>query len=435
MNTRLRYWFRLTKAFIVHFRGVLFVGIIVGLLAFSLFRYFLPQIATPKELIGLTGRYHIDDLPSEILLEIGQGLTQVNEKGEVTPGIAKSWEFSEQGKVWTFHLDTAKVWHDGSTIKSEDIHYLFDDAEVLRPDEKTIVFKLSAPFSPFPVVASRPVFKKGLIGTGEWRVTKVSLKDQYIERLTLVNSENEKKILVFYPSEDSTKLAFQLGKIDKIADLLESKPFDNWPTVEVTSETNHDRFVAIFFNSDKEMFSKNKPLRQALSYAIDKESFGFERAIGPVSPNSWAFNPQIKDYAYDAKRAKELLGNEKLSFTLTTSPVLLPIAEKVANYWREIGVEVTVQAVSILPEDYDSFMAIYNIPLDPDQYSIWHSTQRETNISKLNNPRIDKLLEDGRLELVSGERKKIYLDFQRFLLEEAPAVFLYHPVSYTVTRK
>jgi len=44
-------------------------------------------------------------------------------------------------------------------------------------------------------------------------------------------------------------------------------------------------------------------------------------------------------------------------------------------------------------------------------------------------------LEDGRIELDTEVRKKIYFDFQRFLLEDAPAAFLVNPVSYTVTRK
>ena len=75
-----------------------------------------------------------------------------------------------------------------------------------------------------------------------------------------------------------------------------------------------------------------------------------------------------------------------------------------------------------------------DIPKDPDQYVLWHSTQ-PTNISKYKNPRIDKLLEDGRVELNQETRKKIYLDFQRFLVEDSPAIFLYHPSFFTVLKK
>jgi len=51
-----------------------------------------------------------------------------------------------------------------------------------------------------------------------------------------------------------------------------------------------------------------------------------------------------------------------------------------------------------------------------------------------NQSRYGNLLEDGRGELAQTERRNIYLDFQRFLVEDSPAIFLYHPVSYTIIR-
>ncbi|MGB9637438.1 MAG: peptide-binding protein, partial [Microgenomates group bacterium] len=68
-----------------------------------------------------------------------------------------------------------------------------------------------------------------------------------------------------------------------------------------------------------------------------------------------------------------------------------------------------------------------------DQYSFWHSTQ-SNNLSGFKNFRIDKLLEDGRKTLAEEERKNIYFDFQRFLVEESPVVFLIHPTVYCVSR-
>jgi peptide/nickel transport system substrate-binding protein len=80
-------------------------------------------------------------------------------------------------------------------------------------------------------------------------------------------------------------------------------------------------------------------------------------------------------------------------------------------------------------------LAIFDTPEDPDQYSIWHSTQKATNITHYENPRIDKLLEDGRSQINTEERKKTYLDFQRFLVEDAPAAFLFYPDTYSISRK
>ena len=131
--------------------------------------------------------------------------------------------------------------------------------------------------------------------------------------------------------------------------------------------------------------------------------------------------------------SKEVLND--LSINIATIPVLLGQAEKIAANWRDLGIAVNVQVVSSVPDSFDTFLAVLDIPQDPDQYSLWHSSQDVTNISNYKNPRIDKLLEDGRTVTNLSERKKIYLDFQRFLIEDSPAAFLYHPISYTIVRK
>ncbi len=200
-----------------------------------------------------------------------------------------------------------------------------------------------------------------------------------------------------------------------------------------------DLVITLFFNTEDQLIS-SKPIRQALIYGIDKESMSGERAISPISKDSWAYNPQVKPYVYDTERAKDLLADipdeqKNNGIKLVTTPSLLETAEKIASYWNSIGLKTTVLVSSVLPDDFQVFLTIFELPKDPDQYSIWHSTQELTNISNYKSPRIDKLLEDGRTELVKEERKKIYLDFQRFLVEDSPAAFLYYPDIYTISRK
>jgi len=86
-----------------------------------------------------------------------------------------------------------------------------------------------------------------------------------------------------------------------------------------------------------------------------------------------------------------------------------------------------------LPTDYQIFLGDFSIPKDPDQYTLWHS-EGPDNITHYKDLRIDKLLEDGRKTIDVNQRKSIYDDFQKFLLEDAPAVFLYYPNEYTITR-
>jgi peptide/nickel transport system substrate-binding protein len=73
------------------------------------------------------------------------------------------------------------------------------------------------------------------------------------------------------------------------------------------------------------------------------------------------------------------------------------------------------------------------LPYDPDMYTIWHSGQ-VNNITHYKNVRIDKLLEDGRQATDENKRIQIYADVQKYLLDDAPAAFLYFPYSYTVSR-
>lgn len=391
------------------------------------------------EKIGVTGRFHADNLPPFIVEMIGEGLTEISETKTVEPMIATSWESPDKGKTWIFNLSGDFTWHDEKPVESGDLTYKFSDVEIERPDTETIIFKLQEPFSPFPSIVSRPIFVKGLLGTGKWEVEGVTLAGSNVSELTLVNKEGSKKVFKFYPTEQRTRLAYKLGKVDSITNIFDPKPLDSWSTADVKNNLDLGKVVTLFYNT-KDADLSDKSLRQALAYAIDKNSLSGERAISPISKNSWAYNSKVKDYEHDAERAKEVVNEiEKdrgeLSVKLVSTPILLSVAENIEKYWEEAGIDTTIQVSSVVPEDFQVYLAFFDIPNDPDQYSVWHSTQTISNISNYSSPRIDKLLEDGRTELMLEERKKIYLDFQRFLLEDLPAVFLYYPNTYTISRK
>ena len=425
----MKYTLKIASEFISRFRGILLVGIAFGIVVFIFLKIVAPILFTKEaEKIGITGRYRVEEIPSYILSDVSQGLTKVTPNGEVAAALATNWQASDQGKVWLFHLKDGLLWQDGSKITADSIKYNFQDVQVSYPDSKTIKFELQNPFSPFPTTLSKTVFKKGLLGVGPWKVSGLSLAGGFVEKITLTDKDGNRKIYKFYPNLERTKLAFELGEVNIIYDMLDPKPFDTWSTVKIKKTASDDRFVAVFFNSE----TVDKTTRQALSYTIDKSKFQEERALGPLSPNSWAYNPQVKPYDYDKSKAEDL---KNLTIKLTTTAPLISVAEKIVKNWKDLGIKADIQVSSVVPEDYQAFLAIYDIPTDPDQYTIWHSTQAVTNISKYKSPRIDKLLEDGRTELDPEKRKGIYLDFQRFLLEDSPAAFLYHPYSYTITRK
>lgn len=427
----LRYIIRLIQAFLKRFKVIIFISIFVGILCFLVLNFLLPNFSSENRKIGVVGRYTTDNIPDEITSKLSRGLTKVDISGNVNPAIAKSWESSDDGKTWTFYIDENAKWQDGKKIISNDINYEFSDARIEKIDDTTIKFILDSNFAAFPIIVSKPLFKKGLIGTNEWKIKNISMVGGYLQKLTITNNKNDKITYKFFPSEERLRLAFKLGEIDIIEKIQDPSPFETWKVVNIEKEVGYNNFVAIFFNTEDEKLS-DKSVRQNLAYLIDKSSFIDERALGPISPNSWSYNPQVKQYSKDLEKAKDI---KDTKIILSTLPNLLKTAERIKKDWEEAGVICEIQIVTNVPENYQAFLATVDIPKDPDQYSLWHSTQTATNISRLKNPRIDKLLEDGRRELDKEIRKKIYLDFQRFLVEEVPAVFLYHPTFYTISRK
>jgi peptide/nickel transport system substrate-binding protein len=445
---KFRYIFRLSLAFLSKYKGIIFLAVIVGIISFFII-YFISILFFSKEyeVIGISGRYHTEELPLEILALIGDGLTIVKNDGTVEPSLALSWETPDKGKTWLFNIKDDIYWHNNEKVTAYNISYNFSDVEIKIESDKTISFSLKEPFSPFPTVVSTPVFLKGLIGTGEWKISDLKIVNTYVQELLLekkVASNGSDKLIQklykFYPTEERVKLAFKLGEIDSIQNSINSKPFDSWDNVSIDKKINESQIVTVFFNNSDPKLSEKK-LRQALYYAIDKKSFDGERAISSISKTSWAYNPQVKKYSYDKDRSKELIDElsdefiNDININLVSAPPLLTTAEHIAQYWNDIGINTTVKVSSVIPDDFQAYLTIFQTPKDPDQYSLWHTTQGLTNISKYSNVRIDKLLEDARTELDIEERRKYYLDFQRFLLEDVPALFLYHPNQYNISRK
>lgn len=437
---KIRFSLRLIFAFFRKLRKLLFLGCLIGVLSFLLVPRFLTAILTKDiQKIGLVGRYTTSDLPLEIQQLIGEGLTEITTDGQIKPKLAQSWEINNDGREYIFVLRPNIFWHDGKMVKADDINYNFSDVKTTAIDSQKIKFELKQTYIPFLSVVSRPVFKKGLVGTGQYRVAKIKKKGEIVEKVVLVPKEKKSKstkIYRFYPSEELARTSFKLGETDRLIGISQPKELPTWKSVEVTPEVKFDRLVAVFFNTQDDKLA-NKSFRQALAYAIDKR--WQPRALAPIDPRSWAYNPAVKPYNLDLENAKKLLKKEdeveplkEIEFAVI--PSLLGVAEEIKNDWAKLGIESKIRVISSLEEPFQALLITQEIPPDPDQYVFWHSTQ-EANLSRFKNPKIDKLLEEGRKTFDQEKRKQIYLDFQRFLVEDSPAVFLFHPTVYTLKRK
>lgn len=416
-----------------------FLGIATSVIAIK----YLPgilNIVNSTQKIGVVGAYTIDTLPIDIQNKISFGLTKIEEDGEATPSAASSWEISPDGKIYTFKLRKDVYFQDGKRLISRDINYNFKDAKSAVLDESTIQFTLNDPFSPFLTVISQPIFKKGLVGLGEFKVRKIVFNGSFISTLTLINRQQSKLIYHFYPTEDAVKTAFTLGEIGTIRNLYNAAQFKNWPNVKINKSINRQELVVIFLNNQHPtLFQKN--VRQGLVYALPDEFEEGESASSPLSSTSFAYQKQPEKFLQNLQKAKELLSGEAtksgILINLKTDEKLEDLAKIVANNWQEVGVKTNIETVKSPPtagSGFQAFLGIVKIPFDPDQYVLWHSTQ-QTNITGYSNPKIDKLLEDGRKTLDKTEREKIYGDFQKYLIDDAPAAFLYYPTVYTVKRK
>ena len=431
------FWFYLKKHFVFVF--------ILALFAVSFF-VFKQQVVTfyqlpiwHPEIIGLQGRYTIDTLPKEITQKISLGLTTINENQKpVVSSLIKDLNIENGSKDYIFTLNDGINWSNGKDFTAYDVNYQITGVDIIPISENTVKITTKDEFSPLLSVLNKPLIKKNFDGLGDYLVSNVTFQEGYIKSLTLKPKDKKEKIIKyrFYSNEQDVINAYKIGNVDIIKINYLPQEFADWNKTKIAKQIETDsKYTAIFINTQK---ISSKQIRQALAYATPKTKDKNERCLGPISPTSWAYNPQVKEYNLNNTRAKELMEEESFdSLKITVNDrQLLSLAEEIKNSWEKtFGFPVSINIENqINLENYDVLLTYGAITQDPDQYLFWHSTQTNTNITKLNNARIDKLLEEGRQQNDQIERKKIYQEFQTFLLEESPAIFLSYPTLYTITR-
>ena len=394
-----------------------------------------------KESIGVEGIYTIKNLPDNIANQISYGLTvnSENDKAGISP-IVESLNIENENKDYIFTLKDNIFWHNGKKLVASDIDYSsIAGITTSVINENQIKISIEKEFSPILSVLSKPLFKKNTIGLGQYKIKNYSLQEGHLKTLSLTPTKDNLSRLVyrFYQNEVDLINAYKLGDVDQIKISSLPEELVKWSNSKITQkiETN-EKYSAIFFNTQK---INNKQLRQALAYATPKTKNQNDRCLGPISPESWAYNPDVKEYTFDAAHAKELFEKNKIDSIelIVGDRRLLSVAEDIKKSWESVlGLNTNITITNqIDTENFDAILTYGSIPHDPDQYLFWHSTQiGKNNLTKLNDSRIDKLLEDGRFAIDQIERKQIYQDFQKYLLEESPAIFLSYPDAYTITR-
>lgn len=384
---------------------------------------------------GIIGTFQENDLPEQATRLLSQSLVE-SQNGRAIPKLVEGWDVNNNATVFTFKLKKNLYWSDGTKVHSQDIAFNIPDVDVSYPDENSIQFKLKDSFSPFPALLTKPVFKNGsLIGIGPYQLTRVEKSRIFITKLTLTTSDpNLVKDLIirFYPNEKTALTAFQIGEVKALLGV--SKNLDTSPLVSLEQKTTYQRLVTILYNIKDPVLS-NRSLRQALGYSAPSMP-GEVEAKTSIAPNSWAYFPEVNDYLDNIdgaksalERAKNALDKDALTkeIILTSTPQLEEVGQQIVSRWRELGLKVDLRVESGVPQNFQALLIAQTIPSDPDQYSLWHSTQTQTNLTKYSSARVDKDLEDGRKAIKEEDRKVKYDDFQKQILEDSPATFLYFP--------
>lgn len=430
-------WF--VSAFLKKYQQIILIGSLASILlalGYTQIKKYLPDKQS-SIIIGTVGQYTAQELPPPITQLLQSGLTRVGPNQEILPNKATQWSVNQSKKTYTFKLAPDISWSDGTPIKAQDINLHIPNIETQSLNEDTISFTLPAKFAPFPALLTFPIINdKGLL-PDPYQI-KIKQKSTGILTQLTLNAHQQQIIIKFYPSSSQALTAYKMGQVDALI-IATTKPdtdFSSYGFFQKKAETSQ---VAILLINAADAILQDKSVRQGLAYTLEDKSFGFDRAFSTINPQSWAYNPLVKSYDKNISRGTSLIKDslpedtDSLTFELTTTPELLSIAEKIVaenqNPYLDFNIKVSPQA----PEDYQLFLTLFDIPIDPDQYAYWHSTQT-SNVSHLSSEKLDKFLEDGRTTLEQNERKQIYNEFQRVFAEELPAIPLFHPHQIILIR-
>ncbi|MDO8487022.1 MAG: ABC transporter substrate-binding protein [Candidatus Curtissbacteria bacterium] len=438
---RIRFWWHLGSAYVSRYRlRILISMLVLGAVVFGAYKI-IPRLSQTNYIsMGYVGSYTLETISTQTLLLATQSLTTVDEKDRPVPSLASHWQVTDGGKTYTVFLKDNLKWHDGTQVNANDISIAIKNVQITALNNKSIQFKLPNPIYSFPLALNKPVFKaKSFYGVGEFRIVGIDQIASVVKKISLVpKDKNLPNVdIKFYQTETQALEAVKIGEI-KTASVANAKEFENWPNLEVQKKAALDEVVTVFFNNNDPVLS-SKDLRQALNFAVNKSEFDGVGATGPISPKNWAYSEQVKRYDYNTSRAKELISkvnSASLKITLSYMQSLEETAKSIKKDWEAVGFEVALKQEKGVPKNFQAFLTTNRLSPDPDQYGLWHSSQiNTTNITNYKNVKIDKLLEDARSTENEDDRKNLYFDFQRFLVDDAPAAFLYHPYKYQVTYK
>ncbi|MGB3330681.1 MAG: ABC transporter substrate-binding protein [Thermomicrobiales bacterium] len=435
-----------------------------------------------------------DNMSIWTMLLIYDQLIRVAADGvSLEPGLAEKWEVSADGLTYTFHLRDAK-WHDGSAVTAADAVFSLnraatDDTSTWKSmmtavksfeakDDKTVVATLSSVWAPFE--ADLALFACSIIPKAAFESQKLALFDKPIGSGPFVfDSWNKGSELVLkknasywdpgkpYLDElhfmvltdaNARMLQFQGGDLDIVTAVPYSQieSLKSNPDVVVLQEAVA-RFDYAMVNNAREPWD-DKNLRQAINYAIDKDTllanvlFGNGKMANTYLPLMAGHTDEVVGYPFNLDKAKELVAQSKGKDGFkgelligSGDTVGDQIAQIIASQLKEIGGEITVTQMEgaarrekvRVKMDFDFSLGYYTTDIiDPDEltsFAVVYSGGAIAKFSGYKNDEVEKLATQAATELDWPTREKLYAQIQQVVADDAPMIFLFYPTGGVAT--
>lgn len=482
-----------------------------------------PSLPNPLYAVG-------NDVDSDLVKLMYAGLMASTPDNQLVPDLADSYEVSDDGKEYVFHLKDDLTWQDGNKLTVDDILFTFSliqnsdykspvagsfhSVTAARVDDKTIKFTLDIPSVSFlsaltvgilPAHIWQDVPPNGMtlaeynlkpVGAGPYKFKSLirdkigAIRSYSMERFSKAATPALLDLVTFkfYPDADTATTAVSTKQADGLAFVpLEFRShMDNRHDL-IKYTVKLPQYTAIFFNPKQQALFKDDAVREALLLATPREKLisdvlhgDGELVEGPLVSGVPGFDAGLKQQGFDPEQAKKILEKdgfvlplatstfrqrtktkkitigtgkkavtktvsagapELLAFTLTTvdRPENVAAAQMVADAWKAIGVNVTVQQVAtaniqkdaLRTHSYDALLFGEVIGADEDPYPFWHSSRTVDggfNLAMYADRSVDGLLEDGRIATSTDARAADYASFAKKITAAIPAIFLYTPV-------
>lgn len=303
------------------------------------------------------------------------------------------------------------------------------------------------------------------VASGPFKLKKW-VSQQYLELVPNENFYGRRAYIdqvIFKIVPDKTNLLMQLksGEIDMVSDLpaAEIEPIKNEKNELNVYQVDGRVYYYIGYNEKSEMFN-DKTVRQALTMAMDRNKiieallYGYGRTcLGPLPPMvKWAFNDKVKEIEYNPIKSKEVLkqagwedrdgdgildkDGRKFEFSLcsaTGNQLKADVAVIVQEQLSKIGIKVNIEMLEwttfidqIQGKNFDACINGWSTPYYVDPTPVFHSVSTEMfNFISYANPKVDQLIEKGRVEMDQEIAAGIWKEFHQILYDDQPYTFLF----------